>query len=1001
MHMPTPVMSPSIRISACCLWFCLVLFPMGAEAGQGAAIGGSGCVAENLFPATGRATGWNGLAIDYAIEGLAISEFTESSHKLAGYPTGAQVSVSFKVSGPYSIELRWETNGGVVLNGETVESFRAPDQGGAQGWTQSLKPVVVTITDAIRRNGFHISANVGYARSSNAEIVFVDVVGKGCDSPTAVPPPGSSDSSSGASPPAPDVVSHSSSGVDWSTLPPFGLGRVGYLPGPKSAMEAIIGVLAPGLIAILGGLLSGVFANPLPSGAAPDATPLVPSPDPVDGASPPSDIEYTYPDGRHTVLVYSPEHGGYINELTGGLVDAASLEAWKKSNEDIQRGLDEYRKHNADLVAAHQDAQSQALQALKDQQAAKDAELKRQAAMTAAQIHQVELVNAQQQTEADYWKDVKEGFWEANVHDYDDLPNQLRKAAKSGLIAAGTAVGTVGAAVGAVVSEVSNGDFWRAVRDGGLQTIDDLALHPLQSAGKVAGFYEKVGESGVKAIGGAAIHVVTHPLDTVKSAIGSDNWEKAMDPNTTALERIGRTLFGTFDMGMNIVGVGEAIKGLKAAGAALETSTAVVRSADKVLGAAKAADGVGDVAKVTRAVDEAKGASAAERAAEQKRKAAAYFANTPEQRAIRERAWNDAQKAGKTKVDVFEAAKQEAHTARMSGDEAAEVAANEKLRKAALEVQGDKQSLWEINKRGDDLKRSFNKEMGEVYKKTDDGVVKDICAERGWDPKNLYEQPAGSGNWFNRETGRPDIVIVKPTNAKPGITVGADRDVTVRVREYGNQMVADPNTPGGFINAGGQGVLTDVPSDDLACIYNRRFYEASGAERHYPDLDPDGFDLAHKLDQVATDRLHAEAYGRGQKDLGVAIRKPGEDFSDAAQVAKAAQYKSDHLYDQAHKLAADGKYAEAETAMREGMRQSTKQFDNQVMKRAQALAEQGVDVRIPEKLRIDMNIMKMGQEGWSPAKIAEELAKRDTSIEDVTQRSAGFLESMQKFKPKS
>jgi hypothetical protein len=191
------------------------------------------------------------------------------------------------------------------------------------------------------------------------------------------------------------------------TLPPYGLQPangmetiqlpelkgIGNIPGPKSAVEAIVGVLAPGLIAIFGGLLGGLFGNPLP----PSVTPVDPltrgrklSEDDVSGAPPqppgqplpqsPPDIEYTYPDGKRTVLVFNPEHGGYINQLTGGLVDPSEIEGWKQTNVAIQNGVDDFRTRNAELVATHQDAQSQGLAASKaaaDARAATVAEVSR------------------------------------------------------------------------------------------------------------------------------------------------------------------------------------------------------------------------------------------------------------------------------------------------------------------------------------------------------------------------------------------------------------------------------------------------------------------------------------------------------------------------------------------------------------------------------------------------------------------------------------------------
>jgi hypothetical protein len=129
------------------------------------------------YPASGNVTGFGGLAIDYDIQGMKITEFQDWRRVLTGYPTGSKVTISFKVRGPYSIEGSWSTDYAVILNGKSIDQFRAPDQGGAPGWSYSPEPVEIEITDDIKKNGFSLTATIGYARSSNAEITMVTVVG--------------------------------------------------------------------------------------------------------------------------------------------------------------------------------------------------------------------------------------------------------------------------------------------------------------------------------------------------------------------------------------------------------------------------------------------------------------------------------------------------------------------------------------------------------------------------------------------------------------------------------------------------------------------------------------------------------------------------------------------------------------------------------------------------------------------------------------------------------
>lgn len=132
------------------------------------------------YAASGVAPGWGGLAIEYGVNGMAIDEYTDWRRALAGWPTGSTVTVTLTLKGPYSIEGSWATDYSVQVNGVTVESGRAPDNGGQAGWTHSANPVAITITDEIKTNGFSVGAGVGYARSSNAEDVWFGLTGKGC-----------------------------------------------------------------------------------------------------------------------------------------------------------------------------------------------------------------------------------------------------------------------------------------------------------------------------------------------------------------------------------------------------------------------------------------------------------------------------------------------------------------------------------------------------------------------------------------------------------------------------------------------------------------------------------------------------------------------------------------------------------------------------------------------------------------------------------------------------
>jgi hypothetical protein len=101
-----------------------------------------------------------------------------------------------------------------------------------------------------------------------------------------------------------------------------------------------------------------------------DAGPPPPPPPPP---QPPAEIDYTYPDGRQTVLVFDPKYGGYINILTGGLVMPDELGNWGNRQQEIHNGVQDWRTRNQQLEATGQDAMSQELNRIRQDYANRQA----------------------------------------------------------------------------------------------------------------------------------------------------------------------------------------------------------------------------------------------------------------------------------------------------------------------------------------------------------------------------------------------------------------------------------------------------------------------------------------------------------------------------------------------------------------------------------------------------------------------------------------------------
>lgn len=339
---------------------------------------------------------------------------------------------------------------------------------------------------------------------------------------------------------------------------------------------------------------------------------------------------------------------------------------------------------------------------------------------------------------------------------------------------------------------------------------------------------------------------------------------------------------------------------------------------------------------------------------------------TPKQVKDRTAAWERGKAEGQRKVDALEQAIK-------SGDP-------EKIRQAALDVQTDKQAIYAINRAGrtDATKAAMNAQMKAVYDRADEGTIARLAKDLG--------------------IPESDFQVLNPTNPKTKVSVGADRDVTIRMKAKPGDWVPSATAKGGRRQVKeGENVYVDVPASRLKKIYNEEFYKAAGGEK--TGMTPDEF--AKHMDQVATDRLHSEAYGRYADDLNTAIKKPGRGFTDPEQVGEAMGYKGHEWFNEAEKIrASDPERAEAYAA--EGMRQTTKQFANQVNKRAGALGGQGHDVNIDPKLAKAIDEMRKVESGEkSPAQVEEALGKMGWTSADVATEIGKQVEMMQKLKPTS
>lgn len=201
------------------------------------------------------------------------------------------------------------------------------------------------------------------------------------------------------------------------------------------------------------------------------------------------------------------------------------------------------------------------------------------------------------------WKNIKDDFWSNVDKDTSELPGQLMNSAVKG----GKTVANV---ANEAIHELKDPSNWNALFDTATQTYKDVVFSPDASKEKIGDFYKDVG----KAVGTGVGHVVAHPVDTAKTLLGVDNWEKVLDPNVSVGERVPRYLFGVLDILLNTVGIGEAGKGLKALEGASEAMKAAkaAEAAEEAAKTAKLAEAAAETKKATGLENTAKEAKAAE-----------------------------------------------------------------------------------------------------------------------------------------------------------------------------------------------------------------------------------------------------------------------------------------------------------------------------------------------------------------------------------------------------
>ena len=423
---------------------------------------------------------------------------------------------------------------------------------------------------------------------------------------------------------------------------------------------------------------------------------------------------------------------------------------------------------------------------------------------------------------------------------------------------------------------------------------------------------------------------------------------------------------------------------------------------------------------------------------------------------------------GQQKVENLEKALARYDAARAKGDlSPAQLKAlrEQVVRPEVLRVQADKHAMNRMNKLPRDAAgenaaiREFNEEMNAIYRETDKRVREALAERYNVKPEDIVpvkitnmkgdpnvKVPLKPGDpdhhgLASRKRADGEVTSKHPllrdaqsadrrwsqqaldemaeeaAQAASGKKVSFDRDLTMRLR---------------ILDKFGNRIEVDIPSNTLGKVYNDEFFKVAtgrpppkaatgtdfidvhmSARQHLIDpLEMESADhFAKRMDQATTDRLHAEAYGRGQADLDTATKDAyrGADLTDPGGVAKTMAFKAHHWLNEAHELkraAAAARdpaerlrlLAQATAHQEEAMRQTVKQYNNMVLTRSEKMVAMGnaPDPKVPVGLSENINVLKGVQEGRYSAPEAEEILKRmGTSSEQVAQQMSAYVEGLQ------
>lgn len=417
--------------------------------------------------------------------------------------------------------------------------------------------------------------------------------------------------------------------------------------------------------------------------------------------------------------------------------------------------------------------------------------------------------------------------------------------------------------------------------------------------------------------------------------------------------------------------------------------------------------------------------------------------NKPDPEAIeRDEMFKEGRKAGQQKVDDLKTA-QDQLKANPDSTEA------KKAYEAAMEkVQQDKHAMHSLNDLkgadSDEIRSAFKTQMNQKAKLADFDARERIAKEYGVDIEQV--KTVGATNTMDvSDAPDPTGFAQKPKSSQPldqipddqlqaiknkqaataterakleteidikkGDKASYDIDKTYRV-QVGETI--DPKT--GKVTP----IYKDIPAADTKRVFGEEYYKQfhdgklpTKIDNGIEVVDSKAVDqFAKEMDVSAVDHRAAEGYGASDADLKEMLKKDGtvKKLGDIEAGTKTMEYKANEWENQAAELRTQAEkatgtekaqlLARAEGLSEESMRQTTKQFNNQICEQVKAInLAKGQDVvKIPDKLFTAINVMeKVGTDGLSVVEAEQILKGMGMTPKGVSQQMSSLMEAMQKF----